>query len=253
MRRPSVIGLLVLVVMLTASGASHAERVLAAVAANFADAAEALQPAFEAETGHSLVFSFGSTGKLYTQIRNGAPFDVFLAADQARPALLEHEGGAVPGSRFTYATGRLTLWSADSDLLSRAAPEMLRTAAIRHLAIANPELSPYGAATRQALERLDLWHTLEARLVVGQDVGASYAKAATGNAQAAFVALSSVLGQGRPTGSRWDVPAELHDPIRQDAVLLTHGAGNPAATAFLAFLRSERARTLIVPFGYSTD
>lgn len=253
MRPSSTMALLVLAVTLTASASSHAERVLAAVAANFADAARALQPVFEAETGHSLVLSFGSTGKLHTQISNGAPFDVFLSADQARAELLEREGAAVAGSRFTYATGRLTLWSADPELLEQAGPEVLRTAAVRHLAIANPQLAPYGAAAQQVLGRLGLWEAVEPRIVLGQDVGAAYAMAATGNAQAAFVALSSVLGADRPTGSRWDVPAELHDPIRQDAVLLTPGADNPAATAFLAFLRSERARVLIVSSGYSTD
>jgi len=253
MRWFSARALLALVVMLTASGQSHAERVLAAVAANFAAAAQALQPVFEAETGHDLVFAFGSTGKLYAQIANGAPFHVFLSADQARAELVERDGSGVVGSRFTYATGQLTLWSADPDLLAQAGPEVLRGAAVRHLAIANPQLAPYGAAAQQALARLDLWQAVETRIVLGQDVGEAYAMAATGNAQAAFVALASVLGADRPIGSRWDVPADLHDPIRQDAVLLAHGAGNPAATGFLAFLRSEHARTLIASFGYSTD
>jgi molybdate transport system substrate-binding protein len=225
-----------------------------AVAANFAEVARALQAEFEEQTAHTVVFTFGSTGKLYAQIVNGAPFDAFLSADQARPELLEREGAGVAGSRFTYAIGRLTLWSADPELLREGTPDVLRSPAVRHLAIANPDLAPYGVAARQALRHLGLWDAVAPRIVMGQDVGETYAMVATGNAQAGFVALSSVLGaRGGVTGSRWDVPGSLHDPIRQDAILLARGADNAAAVAFLAFLRSASANSLIERYGYAVE
>lgn len=232
--------------------AARAESATIAVAANFAAAAKSLQPLFEQRTGHALVFAFGSTGKLYAQIIHGAPFDVFLAADQERPALLEAQGG-VPGTRFTYATGRLTLWSPDPELLKDGSPTVLGGPDVRHVAIANPQLAPYGLAARQALERLGLWESVESKIVIGQDVGATYAMTATGNAQAGFVALALVLDAPGAPGSRWDVPGELHEPLRQDAILLRHGAGNAAALAFLDFLRSDDARALIRRHGYDVD
>jgi molybdate transport system substrate-binding protein len=225
-----------------------------AVATNFAAAAASLEPEFERLTGHTVTLTVGSTGKLYAQVRHGAPFDVFLAADQAHPELLERENLAVAGSRFTYAVGGLALWSADPTLLTEGAAAVLRGPKVRHLAIANPDLAPYGRAARQVLERLGLWREIEPRIVMGQDVGATYAMVATGNAEAGFVALSSLLSaQDQPPGSRWDVPAELYDPIRQDAVQLVRGAGNPAAAAFLQFLRSPTARGTIARSGYAVD
>jgi molybdate transport system substrate-binding protein len=232
--------------------AAHAETATIAVAANFAAAVKSLQVPFEERTGHTLVFAFGSTGKLYAQIIHGAPFDVFLAADQERPALLEARGG-VPGTRFTYATGRLTLWSPDPELLKDGSPTALSNPGVRHVAIANPKLAPYGLAARQALERLGLWVGVESKIVMGQDVGEAFAMVATGNAQAGFVALSLVLEAPGTAGSRWDVPAEFHEALRQDAVLLRHGADNPAAVAFLDFLRGEDARDLMRRHGYAVE
>lgn len=232
--------------------AVHAESATVAVAANFAGAAKSLQRLFEQRTGHTLVLAFGSTGKLYAQIIHGAPFDVLLAADQERPALLEEEGG-VQGTRFTYAIGRLSLWSPDPELLKDGSPTAVNNPGVRHVAIANPKLAPYGLAARQALERLGLWAGVESKIVMGQDVGATYALVASGNAEAGFVALSLVLEAPGTAGSRWDVPAEFHEALRQDAVLLRHGADNPAAVAFLDFLRGEAARDLIRRHGYAVE
>lgn len=196
----------------------------------------------------------GSSGKLYAQIANGAPFDVFLSADQERPGRLEKEGLAVAGSRFTYATGRLTLWSAEPGRVGRDGAATLRRGEFRRLAIANPALAPYGAAAKQALEKLGLWDRFKDRIVMGETIGQAHAMVASGNAELGFVALSSVLSPRTETkGSRWDVPGDLHAPIRQDAVLLSRAAGNPAARGFLAFLRSEKARGLIESFGYSIE
>lgn len=234
--------------------AVHAVEAKVAVAANFAEVMAALAPAFAEVSGHTLVTSSGSTGKLYAQVRNGAPFDVLLAADQARPARLEAEGDGIAGTRFTYALGQLVLWSADDALLAGAAPAVIASPAVRHLAIANPALAPYGAAARQALARLGLGAAVAGRLVTAQNVGEVYALVASGAAEAGFVARSALDGPGRsPSGSRWSVPAELHEPIRQDAVLLRHGAGNAAARAFLDYLRSAPARVLIRRYGYRTE
>lgn len=227
---------------------------LVAVAANFSDVVVELVPAFETATGHTLKVSTGSTGKIYAQIRNGAPFDLFLAADQRRPQMLEEEGAAVPGSRFTYASGRLTLWSADADRIGADGVAALRAADLRHLAIANPELAPYGQAARETLSSLGLREELSGRIVMSENIGQTFAAVASGSAELGFVALSAVVGSSNPVkGSRWDVPSDHHGPIRQDAVLLEHGRGNPAASAFLEFLRSPSARQVIVRHGYGLD
>jgi len=176
---------------------------------------------------------------------------VLLAADQRRPELLESEGLAVAGSRFTYAVGRLTLWSPVGGRVDSDGEATLRAGAFRSLALANPDLAPYGAAARQALEKLGLWDRLKDKIVMGENIGQAHALVASGNAELGFVALSYVLSprNDRP-GSRWDVPVRLYTPIRQDAVLLTRAARNPAARALLSFLRSEAARKLIESFGY---
>lgn len=224
---------------------ARAGEVHVAVAANFVKPLRALAAAFQQETGDTVVVSEGSTGKLYAQIVNGAPFEVFLSADAERPRRLLAEGRAVAGTDFPYALGRLALWSRDDARVS--GPDALR-AAFRHLAIANPELAPYGRAARETLAKLGLWKELEPRLVRGEDVGQTFQFVATGNAELGFVALAQVLAAG---GSRWDVPADHHAPIEQHAVLLLPGRDDDAARAFLAFLRAPAARARIEAAGYA--
>ena len=236
------------------AGPAAAGEAVVAVAANFSEVAERLAGDFERESGHRLTFVAGSTGKLYAQIVNGAPFDAFLAADQESPGRLEKEGLAVAESRFTYATGRLTLWSSEPGRIGSDGAATLRQGAFRRLAIANPALAPYGAAARQTLENLGLWKRFKDRIVMGETIGQAHALVASGNAELGFVALSSVLSPRNETrGSRWDVPADLHAPIRQDAVLLARGAGNPAARGFLDFLRSAKAKAVMATYGYGVE
>ncbi len=231
-----------------------AEGALIAVAANFAETAEAIVPAFEAETGHDLTLVIGSTGKLYAQITKGAPFDVLLAADQARPQRLEAEGHAVPGTRRTYATGQLVLWSPDPDRIGPDGDKILAQADFEHLAMANPDLAPYGLAAAQALDHMGLRDRLGDRIVMGQNIGQTFSMVATGNAELGLVAGSyAASARNTAPGSVWPVPAGYHDPIRQDAVLLTHGAKNAAARAFLDYLHSDAARDVIARFGYGVD
>lgn len=221
-----------------------------AVAANFTVPMQKIAAAFEQQTGHKASLAFGSTGKFHAQVRNGAPFHVLLAADDETPLRLEREGQVVPGSRFTYATGRLVLWSATPGLVDTQG-EVLRKGSFRRLAIADPKLAPYGAAAMQAMEKLGLAQALAPRLVQGESIGQTFQFAATGNAELGFVALSQVMAEGRiGKGSAWLVPAQLHAPIRQDAALLTQGRHNPAAVALMDFLRSEPARAIIRAHGY---
>jgi molybdate transport system substrate-binding protein len=251
LRRPLLAGAALLLVGSTSLPAA-AEEVLVATAANFASAIEALRPIFAAETGHTLVATTGSTGKLYAQIVAGAPFEVLLSADAATPARLEAERLTVDGSRFTYAVGRLVLWSADPELIAGDGAAVLAEGAFRHLAIANPDLAPYGVAARQTLEALGLWDDLQEKLVVGQNIGQAHALAATGAAELGLVALSAVTSPDQPPhGSLWQVPQALFAPIRQDAVQLLPGADNPAAAAFLTFLRSPEAAMIIEAYGYA--
>ena len=237
-----VLAALALFVAARASG----ESVHVAVATNFAATCRDIGNAFRAATHHDLVISAGSSGKLAAQIANGAPFEVFLSADAARPAELEAARHAVAGTRFPYALGRLVLWSARPDFVAGEAT--LRGGAFHHLAIANPELAPYGAAARDVLQHLRLWDRLAPKLVRGEDVGQVFHFVASGNAELGFVALSQVVA--REGGSQWRVPASYHAPIEQQAVLLPPGLGDPAARAFLAFLRSDAARARIEAAGY---
>lgn len=238
--------------LLMATTVAQAEDVLIAVAANFTDATRALLPLFEQQTGHQARASFASTGKLYAQIEHGAPFEVFLAADSLRPQLAEEHGLAVAGSRFTYAQGRLVLWSTDPARFQQG-DRFLAELTDGHLAIANPRTAPYGLAARQVLSRLQLWPVLQERLVRGDSIAQTFQFVATGNADAGFVAQSQVQGWGGPAGSVWVVPAEFHQPIIQQAVLLKSGAENPAARAWLDFLKSATARAIIRQYGYNTD
>jgi molybdate transport system substrate-binding protein len=218
-----------------------------AVATNFAEVMEELAERFEAAGGNPVVVSAASSGAHYAQIRNGAPFDVFFSADRERPELLEQEGVGVAGTRFTYAVGRLALWSPDPALVDEGGA-VLESDEFRFLAIANPELAPYGAAARQLLERRGLWDGIQERLVRGQDIGQTYAFVSSGNAELGFVALSQIRRpQTEVAGSWWLVPASEHAPIEQQAVLLVD---SPAARAFLDFVRGEDATSLIRSFGY---
>jgi molybdate transport system substrate-binding protein len=236
------------------SAAPRAAEALVAVATNFAEVTAALAPEFEAATGHGLRVSSGSTGKLYAQIMNGAPYDLILAADQRRPKLLEASPEGVAGSRFTYAIGRLALWSADENRIGADGKAVLEGGDFRHLAMANPKLAPYGLAAKQTLTSLGLWAALRDRIVLGENIGQAFSLVATGNAEIGLVALSAVMSpNNRLSGSRWDVPAGLYEPIRQDAVLLAHGADNAAARAFLDFVKSAGARKLIAAYGYGAD
>lgn len=238
----------------SAPAAARGDKALIAVAANFAEVAEELETMFEADTDHALTVTTGSTGKLYAQIKQGAPFDILMAADQTRPERLEAEGDAAPGSRFTYAVGRLTLWSADPGMVGENGLETLKSGDFAALAIANPDLAPYGHAAKQSLQHFGLWDALSDRLVMGQNIGQTFSMVATGNAQLGLVAKSyAVSARNQTPGSGWDVPAEAHDPIRQDAVVLKRAADNPAAQAFADFLRSEDARTVIERFGYGVE
>jgi molybdate transport system substrate-binding protein len=232
----------------------RAEHALVAVATNFAEAMGHLESGFEAQTGFDIAVVTGSTGKLYAQIINGAPFDAFLAADRERPRLLDENGAAVAGTRFTYAIGRLALWSPDPGRIVGDGAAVLREGDFRRLAMANPVLAPYGLAARETLEALGLRSQLEDRIVLGENIGQAHAMVATGNAELGFVALSYVLSPRNDTpGSRWDVPQSLYSPIRQDAVLLRRGAGNLAATAFIEWLRGAGPRDVIERFGYAVE
>lgn len=221
-----------------------------AVAANFAAPAEALTKMFSASSGHRYALSAGSTGKLYAQISNGAPFDLLLSADQKTPQKLIDEGQASAASRFTYAQGTLVLWSANAALLGDG-EAVLRAGNFRHLAIADPALAPYGLAAQQAMAALGVSAAVNAKLVKGENITQAYQFAATGNAELGFVAWSQVLKGGQLSGgSVWVVPATLYQPIKQDAVLLKVGADNDAAKAFLTFLKSEAAQAMMDSYGY---
>lgn len=238
-------------VALLGAGAARGETALIAVAANFAEVMERIEADFEAQSPHRLRVSIGSTGKLYAQIVQGAPFDALLAADRVHPERLESDGLAVEGTRFTYATGRLVLWSADPARIPEDGAALLRAGDFRRLAMANPELAPYGRAARQALAALGVLEALEERIVLGENVGQAHALVASGNAELGFVALSYVdSARNRVGGSRWLVPDSLYEPIHQDAVLLTRGEDNSAARDLLAYLRRPEVRALIERFGY---
>jgi molybdate transport system substrate-binding protein len=221
-----------------------------AVASNFAVPARRIAAAFEATTGHRAVLAFGSTGTFYAQVRYGAPFDALLAADSGTPEKLERDGLAVAGSRFTYAVGRLVLWSAREGLVDPRG-DVLKGGAFRRLAIANPALAPYGKAAIETLESLHLLDALRPLFVQGENVAQTYQFVASGNAELGFVGLAQVMVDGRiASGSAWLVPAQLHRPIRQDAVLLARGRANDAATAWLRFLRSDAAQAVLRASGY---
>jgi molybdate transport system substrate-binding protein len=229
---------------------AHADEVKVAVASNFTGPMQVISVLFERDTGHKVSLAFGSTGKFYAQIVNGAPFEVLLAADDETPARLLREGGAVAGSNFTYAIGKLVLWSADPKRVD-ATGEVLKRGGFRHLAVANPKTAPYGAAAVQAMDKLGILEPLKPTFVQGENIGQTHQFVATGAAELGFVAYSQVIKNGQiGSGSGWLVPASLHEAIRQDAVLLSKGKDKPAALALLKYLKSETAQTVIKSFGY---
>jgi molybdate transport system substrate-binding protein len=231
------------------TGSSAAE-VSVAVAANFIVPAQKIAQAFAADTGHSAQLAFGSSGRFYAQIANGAPFEVLLSADDETPLRLEREGLARAGSRYTYAIGRLVLWSRRPTLVD-AQGDVLRSGKFAHIALADPKLAPYGAAAMQTIASLGLLGALQPKMVLGENIAQAYQFVASQNADLGFVALSQVSLNGRiEQGSAWRVPQDRHQPILQDAVALTKGKANPAASAFLAYLRGEKARGIIQAHGY---
>ncbi|WP_084422058.1 molybdate ABC transporter substrate-binding protein [Henriciella litoralis] len=252
--RFAMIALWAAIACISACSRGAEQPVMVATASNFLSVAEALERDFEGQSDVAVNLVSGSTGQLYTQITHGAPYDIFLAADQRRPEMLEEAGYAQEGSRFTYAIGRLALWSRDEVGGPDGVDARLRNGDFRALAIANPDLAPYGAAAIEVLEALGLQEALQGQLVRGQNVGQVYALVATGNAEMGFVALSQMMAQGDDLqGDFWEVPSMLYAPIRQDGVLLTGSADNPAAAAFLAYLGSERARRIIARSGYGVE
>jgi molybdate transport system substrate-binding protein len=236
-----------------AIGQVLADEVQVAVAANFTAPIDEIGKAFNKATGHQLKVSTGASGKFYAQIKNGAPFQVFLSADEEKPAQLEKDGLAVQGSRFTYAIGKLVLWSADPAVVD-AKGQVLVKNQFNKLAIANPKTAPYGEAAMETLSALKLKSLLEPKMVMGENISQTYQFVATGNAEIGFVALSQVTKDNKITsGSAWVVPEKLYSPIRQDAVLLVNGKDSAAARQFLIFLKGSEATKVIKSYGYGVN
>lgn len=231
---------------------THAEEIHAAVAANFTAAMNDIVAQFEKHSEHKVLLSFGSSGKIFAQIQNGAPFQIFLSADQEKPDALEKAGLTVPDSRFTYAVGALALWSTKPGFANDDAH--LKNGDFNKLALANPKLAPYGAAAIEVLESLKLRQSTEPQWVMGENIAQAYQFVSAGNADLGFVALSQIMEKGTmKEGSSWIIPAELYSPIRQDAVLLKRAKDSAGAKALLTYLRSEEARAIIHSYGYTTE
>jgi molybdate transport system substrate-binding protein len=227
-----------------------ADEVQVAVAANFTAPMKLIAIDFEKDTGHKVVASYGGTGKFYAQIRNGAPFEVLLAADDETPAKLAKEGAAVAASQFTYAKGKLVLWSAKSAVVD-AKGEVLKKGGFDHIALANAKLAPYGVAAVEAMQTLGVHDTLAPKFVTAENIGQTYQFVKSGNALLGFVALSQVMKDGAITeGSAWVLPANLYQPIKQDAIVLDKGKGKPATAALLKYLQGDKARAVIKSYGY---
>ena len=244
------IRLLTVTALLTVSVISKADTTLVAVAANFTKPMTDIAEAFEKTTGHSAKLSFGSSGKFVAQIENGAPFEVFLSADDKAPAKLEQSGFAVANSHFTYAIGKLVLWSATANLVD-AQGEILSKGGFKHLALADPKLAPYGAAALEVLKNKNLLNKLQPLFVQGENIAQTYQFVSTGNAELGFVALSQVIDNGKiSSSSAWQIPENLYTPLRQEAVLLKKGEDNPAASALMQFLKSPEAKAIVSKYGY---
>ena len=239
-----------LATLLLASSAVLADEVQVAVAANFTAPMQQIAALFEKDSGHKALLAFGATGKFYAQIANGAPFESLLAADDETPARIEKEGLGVAGSRFTYAVGKLVLWSANADFVDGDGA-VLKTGNFKHLSLANPKAAPYGAAAIEAMTKLGVLAEITPRIVQGENISQAHQFVVSGNAELGFVALSQVYKDGKlSSGSMWAVPAKLYQPILQDAVLLAKGRDKPAASALLAYLKGDKARAIIKSYGY---
>lgn len=248
MKPSRLISTLLVALVATVSNA-QADEISVAVAANFTAPMKQIAEVFEKETGHKIQAAFGATGKFYAQIKNGAPFDVLLAADDETPTKLVKENAAVAGSQFTYAMGKLVLWSAKPAIVDQAG-EVLKKGGFDHIAFANPKLAPYGAAAVETLKSMGVYDTLQPKVVTGESIAQTYQFVSSGNALLGFVALSQVLKDGKIEGSAWVVPAKLYSPIRQDAVILEKGKGKPAAEALMKFLQADKAKAIIQSYGY---
>jgi len=250
MFKQHLVRLTISVALVIFSHLAFAETVLVAVASNFTKPMTEIAEAFKKETGHTAKLSFGSSGKIVSQLENGAPFEVFLSADDSKPAKLEEEGLTVPGSRFTYALGTLVLWSSKPGYVDDQG-QILSKGGFQHLALADPKLAPYGEAAIETMKNLGLLDKLTPLFVQGDNISQAHQFVSTGNAELGFVALSQVIVDGKiAEGSGWIVPASLHQPIRQDAVLMKSGQENPAAPALLDYLKSSPAKTIIEKYGY---
>jgi len=239
----------VLVIVMMTVTPAFAEQAMVAVAANFIPPFREIATEFEKSTGHQLQVAGGSSGNFYTQIKNGAPFDVFFSADRERPKLLEDEGFGAKDTRFTYAIGRLVLWSPNADLIK--GEETLRSKQYKRLAIANPKTAPYGLAAMLTMQKLELWESVQPMIVMGENIGQTMGFIESGNVQLGFVGLSQVIdSKFKGKGSRWEVPTNLHEPINQDVILLTKGKDNPAAKALMEFIGGPQAKAIIERYGY---
>jgi molybdate transport system substrate-binding protein len=246
MRKSSILAILLAAYATT----SRAEEAVLAVAANFSAPMQQIALLFQKDTGHKIKLSFGASGAIYAQIKNGAPFHVFMSADQSTPQKLALEGLAVPNSRFTYATGQLALWSKQKDLVDGNG-QILKSNSIQRVAVANPKLAPYGAAALETITSLGLLNDLQPKLVQGDNISQTYQFVFTQNAPIGFVALSQIYANGTMTaGSAWIVPSHLYKPIEQDAILLQKGLDNAAAKALMLYLKGEKARQVIRSYGY---
>ena len=235
---------------LLVSGMACADEVQVAVAANFTAPMQKIAADFEKDTGHKVQLAFGATGKFYAQIKNGAPFEILLAADDTTPEKLEKEGAGVANSRFTYAIGKLVLWSSRPGFVDKKG-EVLKKGDFKHVSIANPKLAPYGQAAIETLTALKLLDAIQPKFVQGENISQTHQFIATGNAELGFIALSQVMKDGKiAEGSAWVVPSSLHQPIRQDAVLLENGKGKAAPAALMKYLAGDKARAVIKSFGY---
>lgn len=250
MKRPSLGGLAGAVIAMAMPVSLHAAQASVAVAANFMAPMKRIAQDFERDTGHKLTLAFGATGQFYAQIRHGAPFAVLLSADDETPLKLEKEGLGVPGSRWTYAIGKLVLWSKKPGFVD-AQGEVLRQGGFEKIAMANPKLSPYGAAALQVLDHMGLRERTAAKMVQGSNITQTFQFVSSENAQLGFIALSQVFENGKlKQGSAWLVPSAMHAPLQQDAVLLNPGKDNAAAVALLKYLQGDQAKAVIRAFGY---
>jgi molybdate transport system substrate-binding protein len=246
-RFPLLCGLLAS--LLLAAFPVWAEDISVAVAANFTAPMKLIAAEFEKYSGHKVVASYGSTGKFYAQIKNGAPFEILLSADDETPTKLVKEAVGQSGSQFTYAVGKLVLWSAKPGLVDGAGA-VLKKGDFAHLSLAEPKLAPYGAAGVETMMALGAYEAIAPKIVTAENITQAYQFITSGNAELGFVALSQVLKDGKIEGSYWLVPANLHTPIRQDAVVLEPGKGKTAVDVLMKFLKGDKARAIIKSFGY---